>query len=151
MCQSRDPYIGAERQGSHWRALLLLLVLATTGSVTAAASESTLFSRPPEIEPAILSLPLFSGDLLLLCSDGLITTVSDEQILAAVNSEVDLGGLADRLVSEANDGGGPDNITVALVRVLAVDSETDDSCVSATDPDGATLPVEIRTVPGETD
>ncbi len=53
MCRSGDPCLSAEQRRSHWRALLLLVVLSTTGSVTAAAGESTLFSRPPELEAAI--------------------------------------------------------------------------------------------------
>ena len=94
----------------------------------------------PEVEPAMLNLPLFTDDLLLLCSDGLIATVSDAQILAAVNGEADLCRMAERLVVEANEGGGPDNITVVLVRVLATGQEADDTDSTTTDPNETLLP-----------
>jgi protein phosphatase len=58
-----------------------------------------------------------SGELLLLCSDGLTTMVPDAEIariLAAADG--DLAGTARSLVDEANGRGGEDNITVILLR-----------------------------------
>lgn len=63
-----------------------------------------------------------SGDVLLLCSDGL-TTVLDESAITRVLSEtVDLHAAAAALVEAANAEGGPDNVTVLLVRVTDADS-----------------------------
>ncbi|TDF98307.1 Stp1/IreP family PP2C-type Ser/Thr phosphatase [Paenibacillus piri] len=55
------------------------------------------------------------GDVLLLCSDGLSGLVSRERLLAVVNGDGLLEGKAQRLVAEAMEAGGDDNITVVLV------------------------------------
>jgi PPM family protein phosphatase len=60
--------------------------------------------------------PLFPGDTLLLCSDGLGKEVSDDQILQVVNETAEPQSLARRLIDMANASGGQDNITVAVVR-----------------------------------
>ncbi len=60
------------------------------------------------------------GDLLLICSDGLTTMVSDEEIervLREAEGDVEKG-VAD-LVGVANEHGGEDNITVVLVKFEA--------------------------------
>jgi PPM family protein phosphatase len=57
------------------------------------------------------------GDLLLLCSDGLTTMVSDEEIervLRDAKGDVEKG--VEALVGAANEHGGEDNITVVLVK-----------------------------------
>jgi len=61
---------------------------------------------------------LYSGQTYLLCSDGLTEVVSDDQI-AGILSEPGLcvEDAANELVAKANDCGGPDNISVALIRV----------------------------------
>jgi serine/threonine protein phosphatase PrpC len=62
---------------------------------------------------------LIRGDVLLLCSDGLNTMLSDEEILAVVGRGGDLTRIAHQLVAEANRRGGVDNITVILARVTS--------------------------------
>lgn len=58
-----------------------------------------------------------SGDVLLLCSDGLTTMVPDEDIAELmVSAGPDVKAAAHLLVDEANKRGGEDNITVLLVR-----------------------------------
>lgn len=58
-----------------------------------------------------------SGDVLLLCTDGLTTMLTDGEIeICLVESLPDLDLAAQRLVSEANAHGGEDNITVLLIR-----------------------------------
>jgi serine/threonine protein phosphatase PrpC len=57
-----------------------------------------------------------SGDILLLCSDGLTRHVSDEQILDVTKGTNDLQAMADQLIERARSGGGSDNITVLLLR-----------------------------------
>ncbi len=56
------------------------------------------------------------GDVLVLCSDGLSGQVKKEEIAEIVARERDLQAAADRLITLANERGGPDNITVILAR-----------------------------------
>ena len=66
----------------------------------------------------VSELTLRPGDFLLLCSDGLNTMLDDESIVRTVlenAGDVDAG--ASRLVAEANENGGEDNITVILIKV----------------------------------
>jgi serine/threonine protein phosphatase PrpC len=52
----------------------------------------------------------------LLCSDGLSGPVSDPDLLEVMRSASDLKAAASRLITRANENGGPDNITVVLAR-----------------------------------
>jgi PPM family protein phosphatase len=56
-------------------------------------------------------------DVFLLCSDGLTTMVKDDGIAAALSSSDSLDEAVARLVAEANQAGGRDNITVVAFRV----------------------------------
>ena len=56
-----------------------------------------------------------SGDLYLLCSDGLSDMVNDAGIAKIMLSELDLDHKAQALVDAANEHGGRDNISVLLV------------------------------------
>jgi len=65
----------------------------------------------------IQSRRMAPGDMLLLCSDGLTTMVSDEEIARILGeSEGDVSRAAAALVGEANERGGEDNITVVLLK-----------------------------------
>lgn len=59
-----------------------------------------------------------AGDLFLLCSDGLTDMIDDSTIEATLGSALPLGEQADRLIRNACDAGGHDNVTVVLGRVL---------------------------------
>lgn len=58
-----------------------------------------------------------SGDILLLCTDGLTNMVSDEQILEVIRKGGTAGEIAQKLVNLANENGGKDNIT-AIVTII---------------------------------
>jgi PPM family protein phosphatase len=60
------------------------------------------------------------GDLYLLCTDGLTTVLDDDTIEDILVAGVDLVGRANDLIEAANGGGGPDNITVVLIRATEV-------------------------------
>lgn len=57
------------------------------------------------------------GDVYLLCSDGLSGMVTDEGMAEIVEREHDLDRAAEKLIEEANENGGIDNITVILARI----------------------------------
>jgi protein phosphatase len=58
-----------------------------------------------------------AGDVYLVCSDGLTTMVSEEQIAAVLASTPSLRDAGEKLIAEANRAGGRDNITVVLLRL----------------------------------
>ncbi len=72
----------------------------------------------PEIEVDLEHGEARKGDVYLLCSDGLTDVLTDEgirQILeVAAKTPQELG---EDLVNAANQGGGPDNITVVVLRL----------------------------------
>lgn len=73
-----------------------------------------------ELSVDIIEEPAQIGDLYLLCSDGLTDMTSDEQIQQIMEiRSFKLELLARALVNLALQGGGKDNISVALVRVEA--------------------------------
>ncbi|MBW7863993.1 MAG: serine/threonine-protein phosphatase [Candidatus Hydrogenedentes bacterium] len=71
----------------------------------------------PEIEVDTYRWPLAAGDTLLLCSDGLVNMVRDADILKIMGQPATARELAQRLVDEANNRGGKDNITVIVALV----------------------------------
>jgi len=56
------------------------------------------------------------GDLLMLCTDGLHQMLPLSELEALLSSGADLAKLGAELIDRANAAGGPDNITVALIR-----------------------------------
>lgn len=77
-----------------------------------------------EVAVEVHSYRVERGDLYLLCSDGLSEMLADAQIRdALVSSRADIGLAAQRLVDEANAGGGRDNVSVVLARVTGVGHE----------------------------
>ncbi len=65
------------------------------------------------------TLDLLDGDQLLLCSDGLTGVVDDRTIAEVLEHSDDAHAAVAELVRRANDSGGPDNITVVLVRAMS--------------------------------
>ena len=70
-----------------------------------------------EVEVDTFRIPARSGDVYLLCSDGLSGMVGDENLSAIVGSDESLEAVAGSLIDAANDNGGRDNITAVLFRV----------------------------------
>ena len=68
------------------------------------------------VEVVLSQVSLRKGDVALLCSDGLHGPVADEEMLAVLIAEHDLGKAGDALIQKALDRDGPDNITVVLAR-----------------------------------
>ncbi len=69
-----------------------------------------------DVEVDSMSLDLDEGDQVLLCSDGLSGVVDDDAIATELSREAPLGETVQHLVALANENGGPDNITVLLLR-----------------------------------
>ncbi|WMJ76078.1 MULTISPECIES: Stp1/IreP family PP2C-type Ser/Thr phosphatase [unclassified Sedimentibacter] len=62
----------------------------------------------------IFEIELFSDDIILLCTDGLTTHLTDDKILSTIK-EFGCSESVQRLIKFANDNGGTDNITVIIV------------------------------------
>jgi len=68
----------------------------------------------PNLEPDVWTHGLQAGDVLLLCSDGLNSSVPDEKIADILRSGIPEA--ADRLIEASLAAGGPDNISVVIVQ-----------------------------------
>jgi PPM family protein phosphatase len=83
--------------------------------------QRSVITRALGIEPIVeidtWTYPLRPGDVVLLCSDGLTSMISEQQIQQLLVETPDLEEAGDRLIAEANEAGGRDNITVVLFRV----------------------------------
>jgi protein phosphatase len=67
----------------------------------------------PDVDVDSFTVETQTGDVFLLCSDGLTTMVDDDDILGVLEKHHDdLDRATKSLVSAANRGGGEDNITV---------------------------------------
>lgn len=62
------------------------------------------------------TITLQEGEFLLLCTDGLVNTVSEQEMLFEVIHESDLEGCLGRLLQIAQDNGAPDNVTAVLMK-----------------------------------
>jgi PPM family protein phosphatase len=72
----------------------------------------------PDVDVDAFSVPARSGDVFMLCSDGLTTMLDDATILSIVEQHRDnLRAAAKALITAANRAGGEDNITVVLFEV----------------------------------
>lgn len=67
------------------------------------------------VEADVFQETLLPGQWILLCSDGLTTMVEDRQIESILREEQNISAAARRLVQQANDNGGRDNIAVILI------------------------------------
>jgi PPM family protein phosphatase len=92
----------------------------------------------PEVEFDLFTYKLQVGDRLLLCSDGLSDVVEPAQIRNVLLRVRNSQQAARKLVTVANEQGGPDNITVIVVD--AVDEATAQAMEEGSDTTGA-LPV----------
>jgi protein phosphatase len=66
----------------------------------------------PEIETSVDEMTIFDGDILLLCTDGLNTLLSDDEMAETIKTSRSPKDACNRLVDMANARGGLDNITV---------------------------------------
>jgi serine/threonine protein phosphatase PrpC len=69
------------------------------------------------IQVALGKLELADRDCLLLCSDGLSGTLTDDEIRTAILESPNLAAACEHLVALANEAGGQDNITVIVAGV----------------------------------
>jgi protein phosphatase len=103
----------------------LVAELERSGQITPEAAEHhpqrSIITRAlgpePDVEVDTYTLAGRTGDVFLICSDGLTGMVSDDEVASILRSAATLDEAADSLVLAANQGGGRDNITVVLFRL----------------------------------
>jgi PPM family protein phosphatase len=105
----------------------LVAELERSGQITAEAAEHhpqrSIITRAlgpePDVEVDTYTLAGREGDLFLLCSDGLTSMISDQEVGSILRSADSLNEAAEALVRAANQSGGKDNITVVMFRLGA--------------------------------
>jgi PPM family protein phosphatase len=70
-----------------------------------------------DVEVDTMTYPARPGDVILLCSDGLTTMISEQRITEILTSSPSLDAAVSTLIAEANERGGRDNITVVAFRL----------------------------------
>ena len=71
----------------------------------------------PEVEVDTMTYAARPGDLYLLCSDGLTTMLKEDRVRQILVEAYSLDAATNQLISEANEAGGRDNITVVAFRL----------------------------------
>ena len=66
------------------------------------------------VEPDVTVKGFIKDDIILMCSDGLTNMLSDEEIFEIIKTQGTLS--ADKLIEEANNKGGYDNVTAIVIR-----------------------------------
>jgi len=84
-----------------------------------------------EVEVDLLDIELHLGDRLLICSDGLSSVVGKDTIQTTLQEVSDPQEAAERLVAQANDAGGDDNITVIILEMREEGAEGTEAPSSA--------------------
>jgi PPM family protein phosphatase len=103
----------------------LVAELERSGQITPEAAEHhpqrSIITRAlgpePDVQVDTYTLAGRDGDLFLICSDGLTSMISDEELGSILRSSDSLDAAAASLVRAANQSGGKDNITVVMFRL----------------------------------
>jgi len=77
--------------------------------------------RRPTVEVAVSTHEMLKNDIVVLCSDGITDVIEDHEIVDAVR-DGDLQAVVSGLIDLANSRGGPDNISVLIVRYPQVEA-----------------------------
>ena len=75
------------------------------------------------IEPHVQSSTIASGDVVLLCSDGLTDMVAEDEILRILSEDASVKEITEALIQAALAGGGKDNITAIVCRFYEENKE----------------------------
>lgn len=103
----------------------LVAELERSGQITPEAAEHhpqrSIITRAlgpePDVEVDTYTITGRADDLFMICSDGLTSMISDDEVGSILRSAEGLQDGAEALVRAANQSGGRDNITVVLFRL----------------------------------
>lgn len=82
----------------------------------------------PVIDMDIKTITFEDDDILLLCSDGLSNKISKEELSAILKEDETLDKRAETLIEMANQKGGEDNITLAIIEYRPCPESRCDEC-----------------------
>lgn len=71
----------------------------------------------PSVTEDVVEIETETGDVFLLCSDGLTREVDEDGIARILNAGSDAERAAEALIDAANEAGGRDNVTCLIVRL----------------------------------
>ena len=127
----------------------LVAELERSGQITPEAAEHhpqrSIITRAlgpePDVEVDTYTLAGRDDDVFLICSDGLTSMISDDEVGSILRAAGSLDNAAEELVRAANQSGGKDNITVILFRLGEGEGETAEGAapVEATPADEDTI------------
>ena len=119
----------------------LVAELERSGQITPEAAEHhpqrSIITRAlgpePDVEVDTYTITGRADDLFMICSDGLTSMISDDEVGSILRSAEGLQDGAEALVRAANQSGGRDNITVVLFRLgeaAGADAPGDDETIA---------------------
>ena len=123
VCDSRAYLVTESGMEQLTRDHSLVHQLVETGTITEEEAEShpqrnvlwNAMGKSIDIKVDTFQIEKPKDAFLLLCTDGLWGVVSEEEIQAIISETHNPQLACDALVAAANDGGGPDNVTVVMV------------------------------------
>lgn len=74
-----------------------------------------------DVEADFFSVKIKKDDIILICTDGLYSEVTEEEIIEHFNRDKSMSEICSELVETANLNGGSDNITAICIRVTEED------------------------------
>ena len=129
--------------------------LVRDGKLTPAEAQvhpqRSIITRALGMEPAIevdsWEIIPYTGDRILLCSDGLTNELSDERIASTLRQLADPQEAARDLVRQARAAGGSDNITVVVVDVVDDDGRSKQASAALAAAEGGTGSTKVSAPP----
>ena len=78
-----------------------------------------------KVEPTVAMADVFAKDIYLMCTDGLSGLLTAQEIESVLEGAHSIQSAAEKLVAQANEKGGRDNITVVITKVEEVHESKD--------------------------
>ncbi|TDL35085.1 Stp1/IreP family PP2C-type Ser/Thr phosphatase [Jeotgalibacillus sp. S-D1] len=72
------------------------------------------------VKPSITTITVDHGNIVFLCSDGMSNKITEQRLMEILLDKSPMEERARQLVNIANENGGEDNITIAMVEYLPV-------------------------------
>jgi len=121
----RDESIRQLTYDHSWRAEQIRLKIISEEEINQSPFKHTItrsLGFMSDVEIDIFQIKLQNGDYLLLCSDGLYESLTDELTVKIIHSKKKPGKISQRLVKTANQRSGHDNITAVVAFVDEIES-----------------------------